>query len=153
MADRQNEFSRNEPHLGAQSATGIGATLVASSEGDTEGGHGGPAADRLGPGAQPLGSTAAGGTRWDHLFGKRRFARRLDRRRPADGPRGVLDQAADAGRTAALQIADEFRGAAQSFVDERKTRAADTVRGLADALNHAAGDLARESPPIADYAG
>lgn len=147
MADQQNEFSRNEPRLGTQAPTGIGATLVASSGGDTELGH-----DDTG-GASPLGRPAAtGGMRWDTLF-KRRSARRLRRPKPAEGPRGLLDQAADAGRDAALQIADEFREAAQSFVDERKTRAADTVRGFADALHHAAGDLARESPPIADYAG
>jgi hypothetical protein len=153
MADRQDNFSRSEPHLGAQSeATGVGATLVASSEGDAQLGRR-DSPSKLGPGASPLPRSAATtGTRWEALFGKRHAARRSAGPKPG-GPRGLLDQAAEAGRDAATQIADEFRGAAESFLNERKTRAADTVRGLADALNHAAGDLARESPPIADYAG
>ncbi|MDB5405634.1 MAG: hypothetical protein JWL84_546 [Rhodospirillales bacterium] len=143
MADRQNNFSRSEPHLGGQpAATGIGATLVASSEGEGQ----------FGAGEAPVAQSApVKGKRWESLFARRHGARPLAR--PAAGPRGLLDQAADVARGATTQIADEFRGAAEAFLDERKTRAAETIRGVADALNHAAGDLARESPPIADYAG
>jgi hypothetical protein len=150
MAERQDDFGREEPRLGPQpGATGIGATLVASSDGDPEFGRGG-GAGKLGPNPSPPPHSART-TRWETLFGKRHVARRLTREKPAE-PRGLLEQAAEAGRDAATQIADEFRGAAESFLDERKNRAADTVRGVADALHHAAGDLARESPPIAEYA-
>jgi hypothetical protein len=146
MADLQDDFSRSERHPGAQPATtGIGATLVASSEapigrGDTS--------SKIGPGSLPPPRSEP---RRESFFGKRHVARRLARPQPA-GPSGLLDQIAVAGRDAATGIADEFRHAAETFVDERKTRAADTVRGLADALNHASRDLARESPPIAEYA-
>jgi hypothetical protein len=151
MAERQDDFGREEPRLGPQpGATGIGATLVASSDGDPEFGRG-EGLGKLGPNPSPP-LRPARTTRWETLFGKRHVAaRRLTREKPAE-PRGLLEQAAEAGRNAAMQIADEFRGAAEGFLDERKNRAADTVRGLADALHHAAGDLARESPPIAEYA-
>jgi hypothetical protein len=145
MADRQNNISRSEPHLGGQpAATGIGATLVASSEGEGQLGAGETSAAQSAP-------AKGDGREW--LFSKRHGARRLARPTMAAGSRGLLDQAADAARGATSQIAEEFRGAAESFLEERKNRAAETIRGVADALNHAVGDLARESPPIADYAG
>jgi hypothetical protein len=150
MTDRQDEFTTGEPHPGAQSAaTGVGATLVASSDDEAPLGRRG-AASMVDPDPLPQRRAGTTGTRWETLFGKRHVARRWARPKAAV-PRGILDQVAEAGRIAATQIADEFRGAAESFVDERKTRAAGTVRGVADALNHAAADLTRESPPIAEY--
>jgi hypothetical protein len=130
----------------------VGATLIASSDGELQIRHG-EASSKLGPEFSPLpGNTTSTDTRQENVLGKRHVASSLTAPQ-SNGPRGLLDQAAEAGRSAAMQIAEEFRSAAERFLEERKARAAETVRGFADALDHAASDLARESPPIADYTG
>lgn len=65
----------------------------------------------------------------------------------------AADEALGAARQGAQRFGAQMRDAAQSVLDEQKTRIADAVHGLADAFRRAANTLEQDrNPTVARYA-